>query len=142
MKGNNESKPHPLVGVGVMILRDGKVLLGRRKGAHGSTTYGWCGGHLEFGESLEQCATREVLEETGLGVVTLKLLCVSNIIAYDKHYIDFEFLGEVHEGTPTVMEPDRVESWGWYDLNELPTPLFKAVELAIQSYFSGQFYNP
>ncbi len=41
----------PKVGLGVLIFKDGKVLLGKRKGAHGEGT--WCppGGHLEFGET-------------------------------------------------------------------------------------------
>ena len=137
-----EPKLRPLVGVGVMIMKDGKVLLGRRKGAHGSTTYGWCGGHLEFGETLEQCSAREVLEETGLTVKSLKLLCVSNIVSYGNHYIDIEFIGEVEPGEPRILEPERVESWNWYSMDDLPSPLFKAVELAINSYCNHQFYNP
>jgi len=132
----------PRVGVGAMIIRAGKVLLGRRKGAHGAGTYAWCGGHLEFGETLEACASREVREETGLEVVSLKLLCVSNIIAYGHHYIDFEFLTEVASGEPQIIEPDRIEGWAWYGLDELPSPLFKAGELALESYRTGRFYHP
>lgn len=139
---SNESELRPQVGVGAMVMRDGRVLLGRRKGAHGAGTYAWCGGHLEFGETLEACACREVREETGLEVVSLKLLCVSNIIAYSKHYVDFEFLVEVAPGEPRVLEPDRIECWGWYELDRLPAPLFKAGELALRSLATGQFYHP
>ena len=138
----NGTQPYPKVGVGAIIMRDGQVLLGRRKGAHGAGTYAWCGGHLEFGETLEACAVREVREETGLVVASLKLLCVSNIIAYDKHYLDFEFLTEVEPGQPQLLEPDRIESWGWYDLDNLPSPLFKAGELALKSLATGRFYHP
>jgi len=138
----NGTQPYPKVGVGAMIMRDGQVLLGRRKGAHGTGTYAWCGGHLEFGETLEACAVREVREETGLVVTSLKPLCVSNIIAYEKHYIDFEFLTEVEPGQPQVLEPDRIESWGWYNLDNLPSPLFKAGELALKSLTTGRFYHP
>ncbi len=48
------------IGVGVMIFKDGKVLAGRRKGAHGEGTWAWPGGHLEYMESFEGCARREV----------------------------------------------------------------------------------
>jgi 8-oxo-dGTP diphosphatase len=137
-----ETEPRPQVGVGAMIVRAGRVLLGRRKGAHGARSYAWCGGHLEFGETLEACAIREVREETGLVVLSLKLLCVGNIIAYNKHYIDFEFLTEVEPGEPQVLEPDRIESWHWYALDDLPSPLFKAGELALRSYRTGQLYHP
>lgn len=132
----------PLVGVGVMIIRNNKVLLGKRRGAHGENTYSWCGGHLEYGESLEECARREVKEESGLEVTSLKFLCVSNIISYGKHYLDIEFLAKVKKGQPQVLEPEKREHWDWYDLDKLPQPLFKAVELAIHSYLTERVYNP
>ncbi|MBI4999432.1 NUDIX domain-containing protein [Candidatus Gottesmanbacteria bacterium] len=132
----------PLVGVGVMIIRNNKVLLGRRRRAHGENTYGWCGGHLEYGETLEECAKREVKEESGLEITSLKFLCLSNMIAYGKHYLDIEFLARVRKGEPKVLEPDKRENWGWYDLDKLPRPLFKVVKLAIKSYHTGQVYNP
>jgi len=138
----NEVTLVPLVGVGAMILKEGKVLLGRRRGSHGSESFGWPGGHLKFGETLEQGVTREVFEETGLVVTSLKFLCISNIIDYGKHYLDIQFLAEVEPGQPKVLEPDRVESWDWYSLNDLPSPLFKPNELAIRSYLTGQLYNP
>ncbi len=53
------------VGVGIMIFKDGKVLMGRRKGSHGAGEYAFPGGHLDFGESFEDCAKRETLEEAG-----------------------------------------------------------------------------
>ena len=56
----------PQVGVGVVIVRDGKVLLGLRRGSHGAGSWALPGGHLEWGESVESCARREVKEETGL----------------------------------------------------------------------------
>lgn len=64
--------PAPQVGVGVLILRDGKVLLGRRKGSHGAGCWSAPGGHLEFGEAVEDCALREALEETGLALSELR----------------------------------------------------------------------
>lgn len=142
MNQSNHLGLRPQVGVGAMIIRDGKVLLGRRKGAHGAGSYAWCGGHLEFGETLEQCAIREVREETGLGVRSLKLLCVSNIIAYGQHYLDFEFITQVEPGDPQVCELDKIEGWAWYDIDNLPSPLFKAGELALKSLRTGQFYHP
>ena len=51
-KVNNVERPK--VGVGVMVFKDGKILLAKRKGSHGAGEYAFPGGHLEFGESFEQ----------------------------------------------------------------------------------------
>jgi 8-oxo-dGTP diphosphatase len=134
-------KVRPSVGVGAMVIRDGQILLGRRIGFHGAGTYGWPGGGLEFGESLEEAAAREVRQESGLTVAGVELICVSNIREYDRHYIDFEFLVEA-TGEPKVLEPDRCESWEWFSLDSLPSPLFRPVEIGLSSYRTGRLYNP
>lgn len=57
----------PRVGVGVLVLNErGYVLLGKRYGSHGSGTLALPGGHLELHESFQDCAAREVLEETAI----------------------------------------------------------------------------
>jgi 8-oxo-dGTP diphosphatase len=122
-----------VVGVGAMVLRGNRVLLGRRKGSHGAGQYAWCGGGVEFNETLEDAVAREVRQESGMRVTRTRLLCVSNIREYGRHYVDFEFLVDA-EGDPVVREPWRCESWEWYDLDKLPQPLFRPVERGIDSY--------
>ncbi|MEK6901677.1 MAG: NUDIX domain-containing protein, partial [Nanoarchaeota archaeon] len=78
----------PQVGVGVLIVKNNKVLLGKRKNAHGEGT--WCppGGHLEFGESFEDCARRETFEETGISIKNIRFITATNdIFSEEKHYI-------------------------------------------------------
>jgi 8-oxo-dGTP diphosphatase len=58
--------------MGVLVMRRGRVLLGRRRGSHGEGYYAAPGGHIEFGESFEQAARREVREETGLEIADLR----------------------------------------------------------------------
>ncbi len=134
----------PLVGVGVVFVRDGKVFLARREGSHGEDTWASAGGHLEFGESLEECARREAMEELGLTVGELRFLCVSNIIAYDRHYVDIEFLGEIGEQEPYLAEPEGFTEHGWFPLDDLPQPLFLPMAYALDSlrtarhYYSGE----
>ncbi|WP_312464265.1 nucleotide triphosphate diphosphatase NUDT15, partial [Pantoea endophytica] len=79
----------PQVGIGVLVFRDGKLLLGQRKGSHGAGDWSAPGGHLEFGESPEACARREVLEETGLQLGKLQNgAFVSDVFPeVNKHYI-------------------------------------------------------
>ena len=63
----------PLVGVGVVFVRQGQVFLAKRRGAHGEDTWGSAGGHLEFGETLEDCARREA--DGGVGSVDGRATC-------------------------------------------------------------------
>ncbi|MDJ0781748.1 MAG: NUDIX hydrolase [Desulfosarcinaceae bacterium] len=114
------------VGVGVFLIRDGRVLLGERRGSHGAGTWALPGGHLEFGESIEACARREVREETGLLVSGVRQIAFSNDIFTDagKHYVTLFVLGEGWRGEPTVKEPDKCRRWAWYHWNALPAPLF------------------
>ena len=138
----SSKESRPLVGVGVIIIKDGKILLAERKGSHGQNTWASAGGHLEFGETLEECARREVLEEFGIHVERMTFLCVSNIIAYDRHYVDFEFLGDISIQIPKIQEQDFFTNLQWFSLSELPKPLFEPVRIAIDSLFTGQSYYP
>lgn len=130
----------PLVGVGVVFVRQGKVFLAKRQGSHGEATWAAAGGHLETGESLEECARREALEELGVTVGNLIFLCVSNIIAYGRHYLDVEFLGDIDEQEPILAEPEAFSEHGWFDLYHLPSPLFRAVGYALDSIKNGRNY--
>ena len=130
----------PSVGVGVVFVRYGQVFLARRRGKLGGGTWGSAGGHLEFGEALEDCARREAMEEFGVVVGELRFLCVSNIVAYGRHYVDVEFLGEIGEQEPHLLEPDAFDGCGWYSLASPPEPLFHAMRYAIDSVLTGQQY--
>src|SRR5262249_41135669 len=118
----------PQVGMGVLVMRRGRVLLGRRRGSHGEGYYAAPGGHLEFGESFEHAARREVREETGLEIGDLRLLSVGNYIFNredgERHYIDVDFVCEAQAGEARLMEPGKSEGWGWDYLDHLPPPLF------------------
>ena len=138
----SSKESRPLVGVGVIIIRDGKILLAARKGSHGENTWASAGGHLEFGETLEECAKREAFEEFGIHVQRMTFLCVSNIVAYDRHYIDVEFLGDLGIQIPKIQEQDSFANLQWFSLSELPRPLFEPVRIAIDSLLTGQSYYP
>ncbi|MDK9778370.1 MULTISPECIES: NUDIX hydrolase [Vibrio] len=114
------------VGVATIILRDGKILLGERIGSHGANTWATPGGHLELGESIEECAKREAFEETGLVVDSIEKLTFTNDIfeKEGKHYVTLFVLASCGSGEPQVAEPDKCKQWQWCELNNLPEPLF------------------
>ncbi|HEU5114557.1 MAG TPA: NUDIX domain-containing protein [Candidatus Paceibacterota bacterium] len=127
------------VGIGVMVVKDGKVLLGKRKGSHGAGEYAWPGGHLEYMESFTDCAKREIMEETGIEVDNIRFLRLMNIKDYaPKHYVDIALLADWKKGEPKVLEPNKVESWGWYDIDSLPQPLFKGIPYTIEAFKTGR----
>jgi len=114
------------VGVGVLIVRDGRVLLGVRRGSHGAGSWAPPGGHLEFGESVEACARREAAEETGLalGPVTPGPYTVDAFPEEGKHYVTLFAIADGAEGEPRALEPERTAAWEWHDWRALPSPLF------------------
>jgi len=116
----------PKVGVGVLIFKDKKLLLGKRKNSHGDDS--WCppGGHLEFNEELEDCANRETLEETGIKIKNIELITATNdiFIKENKHYITLHLIADYDSGEVKLMEPEKCEKWEWFSWNNLPTPLF------------------
>lgn len=133
---DNQPK-HPRVGLGVYIRKDGKVLMGKRKGKLGPGFWASPGGHLEFGESLEACAAREVMEETGLVISNVHFGAITNdIFGPDKHYVTIAMIADWSAGEPVVMELEKCEEWRWCGWEDLPTPLFLPLENALKQGFS------
>jgi len=128
---------YPRVGIGVLIFNQESILLGERLVKHGRSSWGPPGGHLEFGETIEECAIREVREETGLEIVCPKMIGVTNDIFADenKHYVSL-FLKAQYDTRQTIinLEPDKVFSWDWFGLDRLPDNLF----LPLRSFLQNQ----
>ena len=120
----------PRIGVGVIVVRAGRVLLGRRVGSHGEGQWAPPGGRLEPGESVAECARRELAEETGL---RLRSIAPGpwNEHRFDDgpggtslHYLTIFAVATVAPGEPALLEPDRCAGWTWHSWNALPSPLF------------------
>jgi 8-oxo-dGTP diphosphatase len=115
----------PFVGVSAIVVRDGAVLIGRRRGAHGAGTWAFPGGKSDPGEHPSDTVRRELLEETGLAARSVQPVAwTSDVFADgDMHFITLHHLVDA-VGEPAVREPDKVEVWRWYPCDELPEPLF------------------
>src|SRR5215210_2443210 len=118
--------PEPKVGVAIVITKDDQVLLMKRKGVHGKETWSTPGGHLDFGETPEQCAAREAKEEVGLDVVDIRFLAVTNDIfeISERHYLTIWMEGKSISNDPLIAAENEVEEIGWYAWDALPSPLF------------------
>lgn len=135
------SDNRPLVGIGVMILKDGKVLLTKRSGAHGAGEWAFPGGHLEYMESYEECARRETREEAGIEIKNIKFQLLANVKTYGKkHYVHIGLIADWKSGIPKRMEPEKSGEWFWFDLDKLPSPMFEMCKITFKSYKTGQIY--
>ncbi len=145
----NNTKNKPGVGIGIMILNGkGEVLLGRRHNnpdkadslLHGEGTWTLPGGKLDFHEELEECARREVEEETGIKANRFELISLTNDIVPDNHFVTIGFLCRDFEGEPAVKEPDEITEWKWFPLGALPEPLFPPSRKMIKNYIIKRIF--
>ena len=124
-----------VLGVGIIVIRDGKILLGRRKGAHGAETWAVPGGRVDtyekspgimVQEEPAETAIRELWEETGLKVIGTTLVGQTSHFFEElgQEHISIYIKAEVLDGEPVVMEPEKCHEWGWFNWNHLPHPLF------------------
>ncbi|KDP29343.1 hypothetical protein JCGZ_18264 [Jatropha curcas] len=142
---NREKKveePVPRVGVVVFLLKGKSVLLGRRRTTVCDFTFALPGGHLEFGESFEECGAREMKEETGLDIAKIEFVTVTNHVFLEEpkpsHYVTIflrAFLADPKQ-EPQNLEPEKCYGWDWYDWDNLPKPLFGPLEKMVQSGFN------
>lgn len=127
------------VGVGVLVYKDGKLLMAKRQNAHGDGTWAPLGGHLEYGEDYAECARRECMEEGGITIKSLRFKTITNDIfeADDKHYITIWIEADYDDGDVCVNAVDEHTDIGWFDMNHLPQPLFTS----IKNLLAGKWVN-
>ena len=112
----------PLVGVGAIIVEDGRVLLVKRGHAPLAGEWSIPGGVLELGETLREAAVREAREETCLSVEPMELLGVYDRVLRDDsgrtlyHYVLVDFLCRVVDGE--AMAADDADEVRWFTATE------------------------
>ena len=81
----------PLVGVGVVVVRDGRVLLIRRAKPPRRGEWSLPGGLQKLGETVFQAASREVMEEAGVIVRPLAVIDVVDLIEWDEQRVRYHY---------------------------------------------------
>lgn len=113
----------PLLGVGAVIIKNGKILLVKRRFEPKANYWTLPGGLVELGEEVRQALIREIREECGIEIEPAKIIDVIDFIEYDAearvkfHYIliDFEAVYKGGEITPS----SDVLNVKWFTKNEL-----------------------
>ena len=139
----------PGVGVGVMVLKDNKILLGLRNPdkekasseLQGQGTWTMPGGKVEFMERLEEAAKRELEEETSLKATKLDFLCISDDMTETAHYVTVGFIVREYKGEEKTMEPETILEWKWFDLEDLPKNLYSPSKKCIEKYKKEILYE-
>lgn len=139
----------PGVGVGVMIIKENKILLGLRSPdkikasseLQGQGTWTMPGGKVELMEKLVDAAKRELEEETSLKATKLDFLCISDDMTDTAHYVTVGFIARNYTGEVKAMEPETILEWRWFDLNDLPNNLYKPSQKCIEKYKEGIIYE-
>jgi len=136
-------------GLGVLILKNNKVLLGKRNddaikadsALHGEGTWTCPGGKIDFGERIADAAKKEIFEETGIKAKDLEVISVTNEIVHDAHFVTIGFLCKEFEGEPRIMEPEEITEWKWFQINKLPEPIYPPSLKLINNYLEGKIYK-
>lgn len=115
------------IGTGILIVNDqGQILMGKRHGSHGVGTWGLIGGYIEFGETFEQAARREAMEEVGVELTDIRVIKPVSYFFDDgaKHHISIYMAARIANGTPRICEPHKMTELRFVDWNNLPQPTF------------------
>lgn len=126
------------LGVFIILFKNHKVLLGKRKSCYKSGSYGFPGGRLELTESLVKCAKRELFEETSVQADNPKYLGLVRELQDGYNFIHFGFVCTKWSGEIVVSEPDKCESWEFFPLDTIPPntlPAHKAGAKLLKSKF-------
>lgn len=120
-----ERMNRPGVGTGVFVFKNNTILMQKRTGSFGADSWSLPGGHLEYGEAIEACAAREVLEETSVKINNITFLAITNDFfeSEGKHYITI-FLKSDYESGEAKPTDDKSTETKWFSLSELPENLF------------------
>ncbi|HNU84201.1 MAG: NUDIX hydrolase [Pseudomonadota bacterium] len=116
-QSGREYRELPRVGVGAIVIHEGKILLVKRASPPGKGFWAIPGGLVELGETVREAAERELLEETGVKVRAGEVFCVFDFIDRDVaggiryHYVIVDFLADYLGGEPRAADDASEARW-------------------------------
>ena len=117
--------------------KDGKYLMMHRIKKENDVNHDkWIGlgGKFEEGESPEDCILRETKEETNLLLKDVEVFTASDEFQLDRHYVTIGVRSSSYEGELKIMEPNKIDEWKWFDINDLPNNIYTPSKNMIEEY--------
>jgi len=138
------------VGFGVLIVKDGQILLGKRHEDpekadsvfRSANVWTMPGGKLDYGETFTTGAKREVKEETGIDVKEedLEVICINEDMNEHAHFVTIGMLAKKFSGEAQVLEPDEITEWKWFNMTELPENIYFPSAKVLENYKQKRFF--
>jgi ADP-ribose pyrophosphatase YjhB (NUDIX family) len=135
----------PMVGVGAVVIKDGKILVVKRAFEPGAGKWSVPGGLVELGEKLSEACAREAEEETGLKVEALELINVYDMIDNDEkgkiryHYVLADYLAKPIGGSEKTSVEVTDMRWVTYEQAKA-LDLTRTARKALEELFGGIKY--
>lgn len=133
----------PKVWVWVILVKNNKVLMLKRKNSHWDWTWWFTWWHLEYGENFEECAIRETYEEANINLKNVRVVWLTNDLfkKENKHYVTVFTFSDSFEWEFKIMEPDKFTEFWWFDWENMPNPIFKPIENLKKGWFNFKEYT-
>jgi len=121
----------PQVGCGAAIRNENaQILLIHRLTEPEKDTCGLPGGKIDFGETAQAAAMREINEELGIEINLTNLACISEIINQGDgaHWVSPVYEAHIISGRPQIKEPHKHGGWDWFSVNDMPDKITKPTQ--------------
>lgn len=143
MSVEKKEAPSVIIGVGVVARNsEGKILMKKRKGSHGQGEWALVGGQIEFGETPEDAALRELREETGIVAADPQVVSLSNQLRYVHDGVHCVIVGvtvTAPDGVePENLEPQKCDGFAWMDIDSLPEDIFEGSAQILTALSGGR----
>lgn len=127
----------------LFLIRDNKILLLRRfNTGYEDGRYSVVAGHIEGNETARQTMVREAYEEAGIKIDIDDLEVVHMMHRNEgEERVDFFFTAKKWEGEPRIMETNKCDDLGWFEMDKLPSNTIPYIKKAIDCFSSNKIYS-